>query len=274
MTNFFTSIRADYTKQLILLVFLELLVFLISGVGYTSISNAPYFNIGVDPLYWIFYGLSIPQTIMKYPTLAITFDFLTIGFLLLAFLKFNEKWIRITVLLLLLYYVTLSGYLGHRNYQSGFVWVLMPLMFKTEKNKILAFEMLRYWLLFFYLSSAFFKISGNGIVHFNHLTSIFEHQFSPYYMEQNFGFRTQINSYLINHSLVAHLLFVFATGFEFFAIFGFFTKKLDKLIGALLIIFHLFNWLLMDIAPLGQLSILSIFFVVPFLKNDFNQVKL
>ena len=156
MNNFFSSLRTDYTKQLILLVFLELLVFLISGVGYTSISNDPYFNIGVDPLYWIFYGLSIPQTIMKFPILAAAFDFATMGFLLLSIFKFNEKWVRCTVFLLLLNYLTLTGYLGHRNFQSGFVWVLMPLMFKSEKNKMLAFEMLRYWILFFYASSSIF----------------------------------------------------------------------------------------------------------------------
>lgn len=76
-------------------------------------------------------------------------DFATIGFLLMSLIKFNEKWITCTVFLLMLYYVTLTGNLGHINYQSGFVWVLMPLMFKSEKNKMLAFESLRFWILFF-----------------------------------------------------------------------------------------------------------------------------
>jgi hypothetical protein len=270
MTNFFTSIRADYTKQLILLVFLELLVFLISGVGYTSISNAPYFNIGVDPLYWIFYGLSIPQTIIKYPILAVAFDFATIGFLLLALFNFKEKWIRCTVFLLMLYYVTLTGYLGHRNYQSGFIWVLMPLMFKSEKNKMLAFEMLRYWILFFYTSSAIFKVLGDGFININHLSSILTQQFFPYYIEQNLGMRTTINSYLTNHQKITQVLFWGAIILEMSTVIGFFTKKNDTLIGAFLIAFHMCNWLLMDISPIGHLSILSIFFFIPFNKKNLN----
>jgi hypothetical protein len=267
MINFFSSLRTDSVKQLILLVFTEFLFFLISGVGYFSISNAPYFNIGVDPLYWIFYGLSIPQTIMKYPILAVAFDSATIGFLLLSLFKFNENWIRCTVFLLLLYYITLSGYLGHRNYQSGFVLVLMPLMFKSEKSKMLAFEMLRYWILFFYASSAIFKITGDGINNVNHLSSILTQQFFPYYMEHNFGMRTTINSFLTNHQKITQLLFFGAIILEMSTFIGFFTKKHDKLIGVFLIIFHLFNWLLTDIAPIGQLSVLSIFFLIPFNKK-------
>jgi len=267
MNKFLSSFQKDFAKQLILLVFIEFLFFLISGVGYASISNAPYFNIGVDPLYWIFYGLCIPQTIMKYPILAVALDFATIGFLLLSLFKFNENWILCAVLLLMLYYITLSGYLGHRNYQSGFVWVLMPLMFKAEKNKILAFEMLRYWLLFFYASSAIFKVTGDGIINFNHLSSIFSQQFFPYYVEQNFGMRTTINSYLINHQKITQVFFWGAIILEMSTVIGFFTKKHDKLIGIFLIIFHLFNWLLMDISPIGQLSVLSTFFLIPFFEK-------
>jgi hypothetical protein len=264
MNKYLSFFLKDYTKQLILLVFIEFLIFQISGVGYISISHAPYFNIWVDPLYWMFYGLFIPQTIIKYPLIASILDFATLGFLLISLLKFNEKWIRITVFLLILYYVTLTGYLGHRNYQSGFVWVLVPLIFKSEKNKIFAFEALRYWLLFFYTSSAIFKIVGDGFFNTNHLSNILTQQFLPYFIEHDLGVRTLINSYLVNFKIMVQLLFLGAIIFEMSTVIGFFTKKYDKLIGIFLIAFHLFNWLLMDISPFGQLSILSIFFIIPF----------
>jgi hypothetical protein len=61
MNKILSSFQTDFAKHLILLVSMEFLIFLISGVGYSSISKAPYFNIGVDPFYWIFYGLYIPQ---------------------------------------------------------------------------------------------------------------------------------------------------------------------------------------------------------------------
>jgi hypothetical protein len=264
MNKFLSSFQTDFAKHLILLVSMEFLIFLISGVGYSSISKAPYFNIGVDPLYWVFYGLSIPQTIVKYPIIAFAFDFATIGFLLLSIFTFNEKWIRCTVLLLMLYYITLTGYLGHRNYQSGFVLVLMPLIFKSEKNKMFAFECLRYWILFFYTSSAIFKIGGDGIFNPNHLSSIFTQQLLPYYIEQNMGVRSLINSCLNNFTYITQLIFLGTIIFESTAIIGFFTKKYDRLIGIFLISFHLFSWLLMDISPIGQLSVLSIFFLIPF----------
>lgn len=272
MIKYLSSFRNDYSKLLILLVLIEFLIFLISGVGYTSISQAPYFNIGVDPLYWFFYGLHIPQNIIKYPVIATVLDFVTLGFLLISLIKFNEKWIRITFFLLILYYVTLTGYLGHRNYQSGFVWVLVPLMFKSEKNKMFAFEALRYWILFYYTSSAIFKFFGDGVINTNHLGNILTQQFLPYFIEQNLGVRTLINSYLVNYKNMAQLLFFGAIIFELSTVIGFFTKKYDKLIGIFLIAFHLFNWLLMDISPFGQLSILSIFFLIPFNVKKYNLI--
>jgi hypothetical protein len=48
--------------------------------------------------------------------------------------------------------------------------------------------------------------------------------------------------------------------FEGFALIGFFTKKFDMLIGIILISFHFFNWAVMDIAPIGQLSLLCLLF--------------
>jgi len=86
-------------------------------------------------------------------------------------------------------------------------------------------------------------------------------------MEHNFGMRTTINSFLTNHQKISQVLFFGAIILEMSTVIGFFTKKHDKLIGIFLIIFHLFNWLLMDIAPIGQLSVLSIFFLIPFNKK-------
>jgi len=272
MNKFLTSLQTDYAKQLILLVFIEFFIFQISGVGYTSISHAPYFNIGVDPFYWIFYGLFIPQTIIKYPAIATVLDFATIGFLLLSLFIFNEKWLRCTVFLLMLYYVTLTGYLGHRNYQSGFVLVLIPLMFKSKKNKMFAFELLRYWLLFFYTSSAIFKILGDGLLNENHLSSILIHQNLTYFIEENVGIRTMIINYLMNYNFILKFFFFAAIFLELSTLICFFTKKYDKLIGIFLISFHLFNWFLMDISPLGQLSILSIFFLISFNKKNYNLI--
>ena len=199
-------------------------------------------------------------------------DFATIGLLLLSLFKFNEKWVRFTFFLLILYYLTLTGYLGHRNYQSGFVWVLMPLMFKSEKNKMFAFEFLRYWILFFYTSSAILKFWGDGVFNTNHLGNILTQQFLPYFIEHDLGVRTLINSYLVNYKNMAQLLFFGAIIFEMLTFIGFFTKKYDKLIGIFLVAFHLFNWLLMDISPFGQLSILSIFFLIPFNAKKYNLI--
>jgi hypothetical protein len=91
------------------------------------------------------------------------------------------------------------------------------------------------------------------------MSTTLKQQFIPYYLETNYNWRTILNTFLIKHYLIGYLFYAFGTAIEFIFIITFFSKKYDLWIGILLLILHISNWIFMDIAPIGQLSVIYLF---------------
>jgi hypothetical protein len=249
-------------RFLLVLLACEWLAFVLSGVSFSFLHNDPFFSIGVDPVYWLFYGIGIPQAIVTQQWMAIAADIMI--FLLLALLiknPSNNKIAFTLMLMLLLFYVTLTGYHTHRNYQAGFFLVLVPFIFKPEKSRQMAYEAARYFLLFFYTSSAVLKLFSSSLYDGGHFSHVLTQQFVPYFLEGNTGWRTDLNLYLVNHPGIAQVLFVAGFIVELVTVIGFFTKRFDRQLAILLLSFHFVNWILMDIAPIGQLAFICLLFM-------------
>ena len=255
------TLSGSYESQLLFIVLIEYLLFIISGVSFSSLHQIPYFNIGVDPAYWIAYILNIPQFIVAHHWLGIFIDSSIVLLLTGLIIYPNKNILAFAVfILLLIFYLTLTGYLGHHNFQSGFVFILIPYLFKEKKNKSFAFETIRYFLLFYYFSAAIFKLTSSGLYNQNHFSNILSGQFAPYFIEGNLGWRTSLNLFLINHNTIAYYLYIGSFILELTLIIGFFTKRYDKYIGCLLLCFHLFNWIIMDISVIGQVAFIMLLF--------------
>lgn len=240
----------------------EWLMFLISGVGYNNLQGDRFFSIGVDPVYWIVFGLKIPQTILAHSWLGILVSGSTILLLLAIIVNpYNNKLAIALCILMFVFYITLTGYLTHRNFQAGFCWIFVPFLFKKEINRYLAFEATRYFLLFFYVSAAFLKIYDGALQHTGLFSQYLQNQFTPYYLEMNTGIRTSLNHYLVNHPSTTYLFYIISVVLESIVLVGFFTKKFDRWLALVILLFHLTNWFIMDIAPIGQLAFIGILFI-------------
>ena len=255
-------------RILLLALACDWLAFVVSGVSFSFLHNDPFFSFGVDGAHWLLYAAGIPQAIVAQQWLGLACDFLI--FLLLALLvynPFNNKIALTLAAMLLLYYVTLTGYHTHRNFQSGFVLVMLPFLFKKIKSREMAYEATRYFLLFFYVSSALLKLFSPALFDSTHFSNILSQQFVPYFLEENTGWRTNLNLYLVNHAAFAQVLFIAGFAMELATITGFFTKRFDRWLAMLILLFHFTNWVLMDIAPLGQLA----FICLLFMKSAFTE---
>ncbi len=243
---------------------LEYVWICLSGGGFSSLANAPLFSIGVDPFFAFFYYLQIPQFILRHSFVCISLDLIIIALcLFVLFLKRFQIFILSFLLLILcIHYITLTGYIGHRNFQSGYVWICLPFLFSKEKNRNLIWEFLRYYIIFFYTSASFLKVYYGGIFDSNYVQHILSSQLLPYYAEGNHSWVTSINSYLIKHKGFAHFLYVGGWLIELLPVIGFFTKKYDWILFSLLLLFHFINWIIMDIAPIGQITLLLSFILL------------
>ncbi|MEO7524708.1 MAG: hypothetical protein ABIT58_11470 [Ferruginibacter sp.] len=255
------------------LLLFEVTLFVFSGVSFSFLQGDRFFQLGADPFSWLVYGLNLPQFILKHYWIGFTLD-ISIIVLFLLFIRnpFSHGLALVLFILLFVFYICLMGYLTHRNYQAGFFMVLIPFIFKKDINKAFAFEAVRYFLLFFYLSAALLKFTNGSLLDPAHLSHMISGQFSAYFLEGNTGFRTHLNSYLMNHEKTGYLLYSGSFLVELSVIFGFFTKRYDKLIAVLLLVFHLTNWLIMDIAPFGQITFISLLFISHSFKVRQDQV--
>jgi len=238
----------------------EYLVMLFSGVTWSGLQGDTFFSIHVDPIVWLYYLTGLPAAILSSSWIGIFLDILTIG-LLIFMIRYrgNQKVAIALFVLLACFYLTLTGYLTHRNYQSGIFWVVFPFMF-SGKAKELAFDAVRYFLLFFYFSAAMYKLLDGALWYTMHFSDYLSGQFAPYFLEGNIGWRTHLNLFFVHHFHWAHFVYILSFILEIVAIVGFFTKRYDRLILLLLICFHIGDWILMDIGTVGQLAFLGLLF--------------
>lgn len=249
-------------RIVLLLLLSEFLLFVVSGVSFSFLHGAVFFDNGIDIFFGIFYASSLPQWMVSHQWLGILADVLIIVCLLLLVKDPRRNGIALALFFLLfLYYVTLMGYLNHRNFHIGFVVVLFPFLFAAVTARRLAYEFTRYYLLFFYASAALFKIIYHSFEHTGHLSGSILQQYAPYFIEGNTGVRTSFHLYLINHPQVGFILLIGSFAAELLALAGFFTRRLDRYIGISLLLFHLANWFIMDLAPFGQLAFISLLFM-------------
>lgn len=258
------------TRIICCVLLIEILLFIFSGTSFTFLTGDKFFSIEVDPVFIMFYLAKIPQLILQHQWLGILLEVTIIAFLLLLIRNPFDYRVSIPLfVLLMLFYVTLMGHLAHRNYQSGFFIILLPFLFKKGLNKKMAYEAVRYFILFFYLSAAILKISNNALAQTDHFSHLLSGQFTPYFLEGNTGVRTSVNVYLISHPITSYILFLCSFILELITVVGFFTKRFDKWLAVALLLFHTGNWFVMDIAPFGQIALVCMLFI----SNDLGLKK-
>lgn len=137
-------------RILLSILFIEYLTVLLSDISFSRLNGDSLFSIGIDPFFWAMYIAKVPQTILKYAWLAILCDAcIILGFIFLMYNPYKNKIAVVLFCLLLIFYMTYMALISSRNYMTGFFLVLIPFIFRENKNKQISFEAIRYFLLFF-----------------------------------------------------------------------------------------------------------------------------
>ena len=259
-------------RILLSILFVEYIIVLFSDISFSSLNGDSLFSIGIDPFFWVVYIAKFPQTILKHEWIAFLCDAcIILSFIFLMYNPYKNKIAMVLFCLLLIFYMTYMGLISSRNYMTGFFLVLLPFIFRENKNKQISFEAMRYFLLFFYFSAALIKVQQKDIYGVHYFSNILINQLTPYYLEQNLSIRTDVNLYLIAHPSFSRILFFSGTILELIPLIGFFTKRFDTYLAIIILIFHFSNWFIMDIAPIGQIAfICTLFYSNKFCWKTFN----
>jgi hypothetical protein len=137
-------------------------------------------------------------------------------------------------------------------------YMLLPIAFLSSRESTfdLLWEGLRYFFLFFFASAGCWKLVQGGIYHLDQMSAILQNQ----HLERltavsgpSGDWYGQVIRWLVNHPLVSYGLYGCVTLAELSFLVGFFTRKWDKWLGLIFVLFLLLDKWVMGIDYMDML---------------------
>lgn len=129
-------------------------------------------------------------------------------------------------------------------------------MFNNEKTFSFLVDALRYFFLYFITSAALWKFIQGGIFNMNEMSGVLLYQHNQQLTNSPGYWQTDFYYWLIQHPGVSWCLYAAATIIELSFIIGFFTKKYDRLLAWLFIVFLIADYFIMRIPYFEMLPFL------------------
>jgi hypothetical protein len=216
-----------------------------------------------DIFTWVFMQTGLHTWLLNNKPGCILFDvlFYIMPAIYLLHYRTNKSTAHITAICMLLInwvYVQCYTLYPSNSIEGHLAWLLFPLVFMVKKDdtfKVL-FEGLRYFFLFFFASAGLWKLRQGGA--FNHLemSGVLLYQHAQLLTSSPGYWQSRLITWLVQHPWLSYGLYLFATAIELFFITGFFTKRFDKLLVILFILFLIMDYLFMRIPYFEVLPLL------------------
>lgn len=250
--------------------------FILFVLIYLSISNTLFHQLQspvlkypyVDPVYWLMHLLRIPDVIISNYTVAYVFDILLFASCI-SIIIYPLKRIFIIVFLLtyFVYFITFNSYGGHHTHAGvGILLVSIPFLFRKNITFSLAWQALRYYTLFIYVSAFFWKLFRLSFMNQDQGLLILKNNLAAYLYYNPGNALSKFYWWLLQNPVWVNAMYIGGFILEGIFIIGFFTKRYDKYLLFFSLIMVIGFWLLAD-ALFFQLLILS------FTLVNFNNEK-
>ncbi len=216
-----------------------------------------------DIFSWFVMLPGIHKWLLNNPAGCILFDVLFYTAPLLFYTVYKKrhaftKWAAFVLLCINWVYIQCYVLFPTTSIEAHIAWLLFPIVFipKNIKTFALLLDGLRYFFLFFFASAGIWKFVQGGIFYSQQMSNIllFQHREILAFTPQHWYAKTI--AYLIGHPLLSYGLYLTATLFELSFIVGFFTKKFDKWLALVFILFLIVDHLVMRIPYYETLPLL------------------
>jgi hypothetical protein len=147
---------------------------------------------------------------------------------------------------------------------EGFVgYMLFPILFLSSGESTFTYlwEGLRYFFLFIFASAGCWKIVQGGIFHLYQMSAVLQHQHADLLALPGDGAYKDFIQWLINYPVVSYGLYGCATLAELSFLIGFFTRKWDRVLGLIFIVFLILDKFLMGIDYMDSLLLVLTLFI-------------
>lgn len=235
------------------------------------LTGAPLFNPELDNTFWLFLATGIPNYIINHPFWATIID---ISLVILAFLGYvRQDRVKITWLFLILFFIqsiTLEAYGSSHSKTVICIFItLFPFCFRND-IWIRLWEFARYYVLYVMLHSTIAKIYYGGLFEPHEMTNILKHQHAELFALAPNGLHARWIQFWLNHPGFTDFLYFMIVLTQAIYTVGFFTKKFDKLLAVIMLIFSILTYVFMRIY---NLDLWLLFFPLWFSSVYFNPIN-
>lgn len=211
----------------------------------------PLFITGFDYTYWIYRLVRFPAIFVENHTGAVVFDLiLIISTVWSTVTAANNRIITgICALGWTLYGITYNSYVCHFTLAiTGAMFLPYVFLAKSAGNFSLAWEGARYYCLYFYTDAFIHKaVIGRNFYYFPMGSEIIKTNQAQYLIQNPHGVLATIYSFFISHPGLSYVGFVGMVILQGSMVIGFFTKRYDRYLFFVPIVFHLVNYLFVDV---------------------------
>ena len=215
-----------------------------------------------DLVTWLFMQTGLHQWLLNNKPGWILFDALFYSMPLLYFLSFKyfkkaSAAIAVCMLIVNWCYVQCYTLYPSNSIEGHIAWLLFPVILVAANPKTfsLLFQGLRYFFIFFVASAGVWKLAQGGLFSPSQMSGVLLFQHNQLLTGSPAYWQSLLILYFIQNPHLSYLLYLSATLLELFFFTGFFTKKYDRLLVLLFLLFLIMNFLIMrmpyfEIAPL------------------------
>jgi hypothetical protein len=205
-------------------------------------------------VYKLWLATSIPQFITAHSILSSVFDISLLVFTIGLLFSKRRIFAILFSLVALNYFMTYNMVTGHHYHGlAGLLVISIPFWFKGEERFNFSWEAVRYYLLYIFVSAALWKILRGSVFYHDQLSNILKEQQLNLLLQNPDSYKAHIAQYLISHTGAAHAVLIANVLVQLLFAIGFFTKKFDKVLFVLTIVFVVANFLVMGILSLELL---------------------
>lgn len=213
----------------------------------------------IDNTYWLLLISDIPQLVIGSSFLLTVFDISLISLPLLVFVYPSKRLLYILFsVFITLYFLIFNLYSGHHFHGLvGLILISIPFWVKSSARFDMLWKAVRFYTLFIFASAAIWKTTRGTAFDFNHLHNILQHQHAQLLFDNPEGWRASFVRWLLMHPTVCFALMLSAVVSQASFAIGFFTSRFDYVLLALLLLFVVFNYLVMNIVS-SELLVLGL----------------
>jgi hypothetical protein len=221
------------------------------------------FQTRFDGITWLFMQTRIHQFLLDQEGGFLLMDimFYSMPVLYYKVYKHIQKYLVLAGFIMLAvnwFYVQIYTLYPTNSIEGHVGWLLFPFLFmmKDVRSFYYVFHGIRYFFLYFFVSAAFWKIYEGGLFNLGQMSHLLLYQHKEQLVSSPDHWYTGMIYWLVNNPSLSYLLYLLSTLMELVFIIGFFTRRFDRGLIRLFLIFILADIIVMKI---------NYFEVLPFL---------